>query len=463
MPTPIPAHASATAGVPIEIAVIGGGPKAAANAAKAWVLRAQQKADIRITIFEPEHIGAHWSGKSGYTNGNQPLCTIAERDVGYPYNSMDWDDVDLHMASKFSWAQFLNSKMPGYTSDYSTWVDAGRKPPSHKHFAEYLQWVVSSASSQVQVVKQRVIGLGKDRKRWQVEMKDAKGVASTHATRFDAIVVTGPGPAKHLPSRTPIAVLKATGRVFDGRDFWQRAKDVRACVALARKESKFSSDGIVIVGAGGTAAAILAWLIANGARDMPIQMVAGQAALYTRVDSVFENQVFSDEEQWATFSPASRRAFFDRLNRGVVWATVMDRVSAASKFVMTDGRALEIVLPAPDDVQLKILRGDGDGITLNAPMLIDCSGFDAWWFLSLIKYHPGSSTKVEKRRRERWQVKMTESLQLTGAPWDAYPPLHAPMVSSEQGPGFVSLMVLGAMADRVLRPYCPTAGAAATP
>jgi mycobactin lysine-N-oxygenase len=90
-------------GLPVRIAVIGGGPKAAALAAKAWVLRDQQIADIRVTIFEPAAIGAEWSGKCGYTDGEQRLCTIAERDVAYPYNSMLGRQVDAAMASKFSW------------------------------------------------------------------------------------------------------------------------------------------------------------------------------------------------------------------------------------------------------------------------------------------------------------------------------------------------------------------------
>ncbi|SFU23439.1 DUF2971 domain-containing protein [Paraburkholderia aspalathi] len=67
----------------LRIAVIGGGPKAAALAAKAAVLRELKKADVQVTIFEPDQIGAAWTGESGYTDGEQRLCTIAERDVGY--------------------------------------------------------------------------------------------------------------------------------------------------------------------------------------------------------------------------------------------------------------------------------------------------------------------------------------------------------------------------------------------
>ena len=57
-------------------------------------------------------------------------------------------------------------------------------------------------------------------------------------------------------------------------------------------------------------------------------MVADQAALFTRGDSVFENRLFSDEAAWQALSIKSRQEFFNRLNRGVVWGTVMDEVSS---------------------------------------------------------------------------------------------------------------------------------------
>jgi mycobactin lysine-N-oxygenase len=427
---------------PVQVAVVGGGPKAAAIAAKAWVLREQNIADIRVTIFEPEHIGAYWSGKSGYTDGQQRLCTIAERDVGYPYNSMFGRDVDVAMSSKFSWGRFLHTRPSGYETGYSTWVDAGRKPPLHKHFAAYLQWIVAESSSQVQLVKQRVTRLAVDGKDWQVDTMDQKGIGSTHSARFDATVVTGPGPAKHVPVNSATGMSTASGRIFNGRDFWQRLSEVRTCLKQAARDCKYSENAIVIVGAGGTAAAILAWLVSNGASDLPIQMVANQAALYTRVDSDFENQLFSDETQWAT---------------------VIDRVSSASKFKMVDGRAQQIVISGATDVQLEVLRGDDQAVTLHASMLIDCSGFDAWWFLSLIDALSGVAPQAEGKRREAWQQKMGENLRLQGTPWNAYPPLHAPMLSRELGPGFGSLMVLGAMADRVLRTYSLETQSLSTP
>jgi mycobactin lysine-N-oxygenase len=310
------------------------------------------------------------------------------------------------------------------------------------------------------VEAQRVTRLTAENKRWRISAKGQSGRAATYAQRFDAVIVTGPGPARtdiKLRNRTRAPVSQ---KIFNGQDFWQRLKDVQAGLKKAIDELPVSASGIVIIGAGGTAAAILAWLIDNGAAELPIAMVASQASLYTRVDSVFENRLFNDDEQWKTLSSRSRRAFFDRLNRGVVWATVIDRLSSARQLTMVDGRANEIVVSASGEVTVDVLRGDGASVTLRPAMLIDCSGFDTWWFLSLLSGLPTVQPKNRKRQLERWQEKMGDSLELHGTPWDSYPPLHAPMLASELGPGFGSLMVLGAMADRVLAAYCqpPLAG-----
>ncbi len=67
-----------------KIAVVGGGPKAAAICAKAWCLN-QDSRQLRIQVFEKSGFGAAWNGRHGYTDGDQKLCTPAERDVGFPY------------------------------------------------------------------------------------------------------------------------------------------------------------------------------------------------------------------------------------------------------------------------------------------------------------------------------------------------------------------------------------------
>lgn len=447
----IPAHEKRNASDPIELAVIGGGPKAAALTAKAKVLRETGQLDVRITIFEPDGIGAHWRGLAGYTDGEQRLCTLAERDVGYPYSSLFGKDVDLRMAADYSWGRFLHERPSGYEHGFRTWLDAGRKPPYHASYADYLSWVVASSSSRP-TVEAQVVELAKDDGLWQIRSRQGTDRPVLEKTRFHGVIVTGPGPARQIGIVKKRGVTAPSMNIFNGRDFWQRAEEVRRCLKEMGKRGDDDAE-IVIVGAGGTAAAVLSWLIEEGARDRRIVIVASQASLYTRVDSVFENRLFSDETVWETLSKESRRAFFDRLNRGVVWATVMDRVATASGLTMLDGRAESIQVDSADQWSLSVERGDKTRVQLRPSLLIDATGFDPWWFLSMIKGWPQAAAKPTKPQRERWERAMSKNLSLTGGPWKGYPPLHAPMVSSHIGPGYGSLMVLGAMADRILGAY----------
>jgi len=98
-----------------KIAVVGGGPKAAAICAKVNCLR---RAGVRIEVFvfEKSQWGAAWSGVHGYTDGRQRLCTPAERDVGFPYQAgllTAEQTADLH--ARYSWAAYLVSKADGLT------------------------------------------------------------------------------------------------------------------------------------------------------------------------------------------------------------------------------------------------------------------------------------------------------------------------------------------------------------
>lgn len=68
-----------------RIAVVGGGPKAVALAVKATTLEKLGGPKIKVVAFDQKDIGAAWSGAIGYTDGKQRLCTLAERDLGYPY------------------------------------------------------------------------------------------------------------------------------------------------------------------------------------------------------------------------------------------------------------------------------------------------------------------------------------------------------------------------------------------
>jgi mycobactin lysine-N-oxygenase len=113
-----------------SLAVLGGGPKGAAVAAKAAALLAEGYQPPAVTIFEPDKFGAAWTGTSGYTDGLQPLCTLAERDFGFPYDRMTFGDaVAADMLSRFSWHRFSVEEGIDDTL-YENWVVQGRKPPA---------------------------------------------------------------------------------------------------------------------------------------------------------------------------------------------------------------------------------------------------------------------------------------------------------------------------------------------
>jgi mycobactin lysine-N-oxygenase len=420
--------------MPTNIAVIGGGAKAAALAVKAFALRGAGIADIDLTIFEKRQIGSNWNGKGGYTDGLQRLCTPAERDLGFPYGTIHGSTVASYTLKEFSWATFLDSQRPSYRD----WVDGGRRPPTHEDFAAYLAWSVKR--SETPVVKAHVVELEAFGNQWKVFQSDKQGQRKLASPiLFDGVVVTGPGPARR------VSYTGTSKRVFDGSDFWTRTKQVRLLLNKAGEGSQ-----IGIVGAGGTAAAILSWLCQNGYRDREIFMIADQGALYTRGDSVFENRLFSDDEAWSSLSSASKKEFFDRLNRGVVWGTVMDEVSRATRVRFQNGRALSAV-EYPSHVEVSVRRGDEKPVQLRPEVLIDASGFDTWWFLDLLGQVPATV-----RRQENYRTALRDGvnpyLEFEGAPW-TLPKLHAPMLSSSQGPGYGNLMALGTMSDLILRSY----------
>lgn len=174
-----------------------------------------------------------------------------------------------------------------------------------------------ASSSSRPTVEAQVVELAKDDGLWQIRSRQGTDRPVLEKTRFHGVIVTGPGPARQIGIVKKRGVTAPSMNIFNGRDFWQRAEEVRRCLKEMGKRGDDDAE-IVIVGAGGTAAAVLSWLIEEGARDRRIVIVASQASLYTRVDSVFENRLFSDETVWETLSKESRRAFFDRLNR--VWS-----------------------------------------------------------------------------------------------------------------------------------------------
>jgi mycobactin lysine-N-oxygenase len=420
-----------------NLAVLGAGPKAAALAAKAYCLQ-QEGVAVSVSVFERHEIGANWSGRYGYTDGRQRLCTPAERDLGFPYLPTFGANVVELMQSRFSWSAFLISQA-NEGNGYANWVNRGRHPPAHSKFAQYLQFAFAKA--EVTPFCGRIVQIVDEGGTWGVRQIDAASRDVVEYQGFHGIVFTGPGPNSRLLPKV------SDPRVLSGVDFWSRLAHIRKLVA------KLKEEPIVIIGGGGTAAAVTAWFIRNGVRDHPIVLLNNQAMLFTRTTNFFENSLFDDEETWKALQPGDRGEFTRRLNRGVVWETVTELLSEAENLTLMPGAAdaiRHVSNPRRQsvktvDVQYTNALGTS---SLPAGIVIDATGFDPWAFAAVTP----SDMRIELEPSRRSDLKKTMKSDLS-LPLDAWPRVHAPNLAEAVGPGYGSLMVLGSMADRILQPY----------
>ena len=415
-----------------RLAVIGGGAKAAAISAKAACLNFAGVGHIEITIFEEHRIGAAWRGDRGFTDGVQRLCTPAERDVGFPYSDNFGEAVAAKMVAEYSWQAFLISN-----GRYGDWVDTGRDRPTHSEFADYLQFCVTR--SRAIPITGEVVRLIPNNGFWTVEYKipgfrNSKTTANEKAAGFDGVVVTGaPEPIRRVPSVTD-------SRIFDGRSFWSSLSQIPGLIGS-------SEDPVVIVGSGGTAAAIAGWF-ARALPNVNVRILGSQPALYARTDNAFENRAFRDPEVWAGLSAEDQLAFCDRLTRGAVWSNVLADLSRARKIDYLPGKALRF-LAVEEELQVEYSTSANTQKVkpLPASILIEATGFDVWWFNRL--FDDALRNQIDNLRDVLSQT-MTADLCL---PIAGVPNLHASMLSQAVSPAFASLMALGDMADAVLRPY----------
>lgn len=427
-----------------HIAIVGAGPKAAAIAAKADTLNRCSKAKLRISIFDEQGAGANWTGLNGYTDGEARLCTPAERDLGFPYDAGVFDKrIATDMFGEYSWGAYLLDKgRSDARSGYNNWVNRGRLRPTHAEFADYVAWAIGKSEAVLDVG--RVTRVEETSQGWRVVRRTAKGGYRTQGY-FHGIVFTGPGPSRRIP------LSGASARVSNGTDFWREADAFLG-------QAQGVDEPVVILGAGGTAAAIAARAVrARPARE--IIVLGDQAALFTRSEAFFENQIFTDDALWERLLPATRREVADRLNRGVVWATISDELARSPRVRFEPGRGKAITVQNGVDGEELVVTYESSGVAcrIYASLVIDAAGFDPWWFVPLLPPRLrdqllAADSEVQKTMRGACAEAMSDSLCLFD---DGAGPVHAPMLSQAVGPGFLSLMVLGAMSDRILGRYYP--------
>ena len=188
-----------------QLAIIGLGPKGAAIAAKATALKTKRARRSRyhrlrsrwrraclvrqIRLYRRRaralHIGRARYRVSGTTGLHRMKCS---------------------RNSRGNRSRFRRSSGG---AKYDEWVTRGRRPPLHRQFARYLEFVVRRCLLNRVHEEVTQIEFDHDTKRWIVFTK-----TGPHPLLFDGVVITGSGkPYRALPN--------ANQRVFNGRTFWQ--------------------------------------------------------------------------------------------------------------------------------------------------------------------------------------------------------------------------------------------------
>jgi mycobactin lysine-N-oxygenase len=424
------------------IAVLGAGPKAVSLATKRRVLKELGFDVPEVVILERRGVGANWTGEHGYTDGQQPLGTSPEKDVGYPYHSTCWGEaspkIDQAMMT-YSWHRHLVAR-----GAYARWVDRGRPPPSHRQWAEYVQWAAASARACVRSCEVDHVDVVDGQ--WAVSGDDPSGTGRVRV-QAEALVVTGIGDPLRIDPEA-----RGHPRVFDGRSYWTSVPAIK----------NLRPKSIAVVGSGETAGSIGASILQQ-MPDIDLTMINPTGASYSRGESFAENRAFSDPTGWSDLRERDRREFIRRTDRSVVSFQAKSIIERSENATLLVGRAVRI-RPSADSVELttsygaKTRRSHYDVVVMG-------TGFHPTWFLrafapllrkALATQLGGLAPSVLTRR-------IVADLSVAGVT----PKLHLPMLAAlNEGPGFPNLSCLGLLSDRLLGPYVRaatrTASASAT-
>ena len=260
--------------------VLGAGPKAVAIAAKSHILAKLGYPVPHLRIIDRQGVASHWSGKAGFTDGNQFLGTRPEKDIGFPYLSACWGDKAL---SKAVAQEILHLSWHGYLIDqlrYSDWIDRGRTRPTHGEWSKYIQWVAEKVELDLYVAEVTNIATTSDQKYWQLTCQPSEGGAPLTLTG-EGLVITGPG--------TPLTITgqpKEHPRIMNGASFWLHVEEF----AQLRSQVK-SPLNIGVIGTGETAAAIVVALVDALRSSAFIEVISPHGVIYSRDEGFEENML----------------------------------------------------------------------------------------------------------------------------------------------------------------------------
>lgn len=459
------------------IGVVGGGPKAVAMAAwiDVWNQVAKDFDDApvapRVVVFEAcSSVAAAWSGEAGYSDGTPALCTPAEHDLVWGVGArFPCSNVDLRgrfmslMSERYSWRRLC---------------PPGSSPPTHLDFSEYLKAAAAraGASSGVEIKLnakvRRITEIMDDG--WSVEYGENEELV------VNALVVTGPGPsAREIPGQSSLEDACLAER------YWAYPKRKDKMEALLRPDEEHSPQ-VVIVGAGGAAAAIAldlceinAGLVA-GKREhedeftaLAITFVAPQATLFTRGESSWERDVLTDPKVWGRLSGRQRAEVGDQLISGVVFGRVLANLEKFAsrnevvfefepgyvRFLEGKGNASPLLPALERPVRAIVELGRGGLVALDADLLVNAAGFNPLGFTELFS-DPLLKNVILSLGRGGVADALDDSLALKleceamGETVRLAKNLHLPMFAGGSAPpGLASLLALGEVAERILVPH----------
>ena len=456
---------SAPAGAPAEQAtespplllVVGAGPKAVAIAAKRHILAKLGYPVPHVRIIDRQGVATHWTGKAGFTDGQQLLGTRPEKDIGFPYLSACWGDRELSRAVAkemvhLSWQSFLIDQWR-----YADWIDRGRTRPTHREWSQYIQWVAEKVELDLCVGEVTGIATTSDQQRWRLTCRSEQDSAAFTITG-DGLVITGPG--------TPLTVAgqpKAHPRIMDGASFWLRSEEFAQLRSHAAQPLN-----IGVIGTGETAAAIVVALVDALRSSAFIEVISPYGVIYSRDEGFEENRLFSDpdgrlanlegshqhEANWLQLSERDRREFVRRTDRGVFSLKAMEELSKAENVRSVLGTVRRI---HANDTGVRVeSEYDGKMKHDEYDYVVVARGFDALWFRHLLDEvtHARMAGMTRSFDGRTIEQAITEDLSLAGF----MPKLHLPMLAGiAQGPGFPNLSCLGLLADRILASYSASA------
>jgi mycobactin lysine-N-oxygenase len=419
-----------------RLLIIGAGPKALAIAAKNEVLADLGLRVPQVHIVERHVVGAHWTGRHGYTNGKGVLGTLPDKDLGFPYQSDRWGErlnrlVDDRMRH-YSWNHYLIARR-----SFSDWIDRGRPAPEHRQWADYLQWVAASLGPNTRIDIGEVTSVAMHGGRWRLRYRDPQ--ARPREVDGDGLVITGPG-----RPRWPCA-LPESSRLLSTESFWSSPHTI----------GQQPHARVAIIGTGETAAAVALHLIESHNSELHIDIICPSGMIYSRGESYRENYVYSNPARghWHTLSLGDRRQFILRTDRGVFSSHAQSILNQAINIDLVPGRVRSIV-ELPDSLEME-LEYEGRCLRSSYDYVVVAMGLDQLPFLrglldGEVTQEILAQTSLADLEGETVEACIGSHLELVGL----HPRLHLPALAGMlQGPGFANLSCLGRLSDLILAAY----------